>query len=416
MKDDNSKNTRWLKFTNAAIDSMKYEGRETSPGKFIVDTRWDTQMRGLGIRIFPTGTKSFVVRYEKCGRTIIKAIGRFGAITVEIARKVAQSKLGEHAFGKNPFAEEEKLAKRVPLKKLCDEYLSRYAKPHKKSWRNDEARIKRYIKEYWPNRYVQEISNSDVIKLHFQISKTAPYEANRTIEMLSVMFRLAIQWGYYIGDNPAKGIKHNKEQKRDRWITPDEMKNLAAALEKEKNIYVAKAVWLYLYTGARKSELLKAKWKDVDWERRELRFVDTKNGETHYVPLSEPALKILKDLPRVEGNDHMFPGGVEGAAFVNLTKAWSRIRTEAKVKDVRLHDLRRTVGSWFAQSGNSLHLIGKVLNHKNPATTAIYARFGQDVVRQALEDHGKKIAAVISGTGGEVIEFPDQEKKTGTGT
>jgi integrase len=141
----------------------------------------------------------------------------------------------------------------------------------------------------------------------------------------------------------------------------------------------------------RKSELLEAKWKDIDWDRKELRLADTKAGRIHYVPLSEPAIAVLRQIPRIEGNPYIIVGKKEGSHLVNIYKPWNRIRKSAGVDDVRLHDLRRTLGSWMAQSGNSLHLIGRVLNHSSQATTAVYARFAQDNVRDALESHGKKI-------------------------
>jgi integrase len=194
--------------------------------------------------------------------------------------------------------------------------------------------------------------------------------------------------------NPARSISRYREQKRDRWVSPDELPKLAQAIDTEPNVYVRMALWLYLLTGVRKSELLAAKWADIDWQRQELRLDDTKPKRTHYVPLSAPAIAILRDLPRLEGNPYILPGHIHGRPLVNINRPWNRIRKAAGVEDVRLHDLRRTVGSWLAQSDNSLHLIGRVLNHSNPNTTAVYARFGQDHVRQALEDHGARIMGI----------------------
>jgi len=156
-------------------------------------------------------------------------------------------------------------------------------------------------------------------------------------------------------------------------------------------VYARAALWLYLLTGVRKSELLGARWDDIDWDRKELRLGETKAGRVHYVPLSEPALAILNDLPRHEGNPHILPGARKGQHLVNISKPWLRVRKAAGVVDVRLHELRRTVVSWLAQAGNDLHLIGKVLGHSTVTTTAVYARFGQDVVHQALEEHGKRL-------------------------
>jgi integrase len=120
----------------------------------------------------------------------------------------------------------------------------------------------------------------------------------------------------------------------------------------------------------------------------------TKAGRVHYVPLSAPAMTILRELPRLGDNPYILPGHIHGRPIVNINRPWRRIRKAAGVEDVRLHDLRRTVGSWLAQSGNSLHLIGRVLNHSNQSTTAIYARFGQDHVRQALEEHAARLMGV----------------------
>jgi len=111
--------------------------------------------------------------------------------------------------------------------------------------------------------------------------------------------------------------------------------------------------------------------------------------------LNRPVIKILSELPRVSSNPYVFPGKVPGRPLVNISKAWRRIRRNAKLEDVRLHDLRRTVGSWLASAGESLVLIGRVLNHSNPSTTAIYARLGEDHVRKALEDHGERVMAIV---------------------
>jgi integrase len=172
---------------------------------------------------------------------------------------------------------------------------------------------------------------------------------------------------------------------------------LVEAINKEPNTYVVAAIWLYLLTGVRREELLTLKWSDIDMERRELKLSDTKNGKDHYLPLSSAAMDILNNLQRIEGNPFVIAGKKDGCHLVNIFVPWQRIRKAAGLEDVRLHDLRRSVGSWLAQSGSSLHLIGKVLNHSNQSTTAIYARFGQDHVRDALEQHGQLITGMAGG-------------------
>ena len=162
---------------------------------------------------------------------------------------------------------------------------------------------------------------------------------------------------------------------------------------------VRAALWLYLLTGVRKTELLKARWEDIDLVRCELRLPETKAGRIHYVPLSPPAVALLERMPREEGNPYLLPSTkVPGHHLVNIEKPWRRVRKAAGVEDVRLHDLRRTVGSWLAQAGNSLPLIGRVLGHTNASTTQIYARLGDDPARKALEKHGQMITPIAGKT------------------
>lgn len=178
------------------------------------------------------------------------------------------------------------------------------------------------------------------------------------------------------------------------------------AIDQEPNLYARYALWLFLLTGLRKSELLAREWSDINWHREEIRISETKNGRPHYLPLSSAALTVLKQIPRQQGSRYLFPGAIAGRHMVNIDKPWRRIRKSANVADVRLHDLRRTVGSWLAQGGNSLHLIGKVLNHKTEKTTAVYARFSDDSVRNALESLGKQIVgAAGQSSPADVIPF-----------
>jgi integrase len=181
------------------------------------------------------------------------------------------------------------------------------------------------------------------------------------------------------------------------------MPRLAQAIDQEENPYVRAALWLYLLTGLRKNELLRAEWRDVDFATQILRVPETKSGRVHYVSLSGPAMQILNDLPREKDNPYILPGNKEGEHLVNMDKPWFRVRTRAKIADVRLHDLRRTVGSWLATDGRSLLLIGRVLNHARQQTTQIYAHLQQDPIREALERHASRILAAAGKTPGGVV-------------
>ena len=155
------------------------------------------------------------------------------------------------------------------------------------------------------------------------------------------------------------------------------------------------ALWLFMLTGARKSELLEARWENLDIDRRELRIPKPKQGKPHVYPLSTRAMKVLQQMPRFSGNPYVIPGDKEGSHLVNISKSWNRVRTRAELKDIRLHDLRRSVGSWLAMSGHSLPVIGKVLGHSSPRTTQIYARLTDDAARLALESHAHQLIEVL---------------------
>ena len=382
-----------MALTKTAIDKATYHGDITRQARCVL---WDDALTGFGVRIYPGGAKAFVLSYRTNGRKRLMTIGACNAMTVDQARKRARAHLVAVDDGGDPLDLKQRIAQAGTVAELADEYITRYAKVHKRSWQDDARRVAKYIKPKWGNLKASAIKRTDVAALHGAIGKEHPYEANRNVELISKMFDLAMTWGFVPEGfaNPGKRIEHYAEHKRDRWVTPEELPVLAKAIDKEPNIYIRSAMWLYLLTGLRKTELLRARWDDVDARRKELRLPETKAGRTHYLPLTEAAVALLRDIPRVKGNPHILVGVKAGAHLVNINKAWRRIREAAGVEDVRLHDLRRTVGSWLAQAGNSLHLIGRVLNHSTQATTAVYARFAQDHVREALEAHSKRVLGV----------------------
>jgi integrase len=397
-----------VRLTKAAIDAATYAG--TNNARCVL---WDDEVPGFGCRIFPSGRKGFVLSYRAAGRSRLLTIGTYGVLTLDQARTVARSQLAKvETEGADPIATREQERQGETMRDLCLAYMDRHGNA-KKSGDEDQRRINAYVLPKWGSLKARTITRPDVETLHRTIGKRAPYEANRVLALLSKMFELARRWGFVPEGhgNPARDIDRFTEAKRDRWVSADELPRLAQAINEEPNASARAALWLYLLTGARKTELLTAQWSDVDWTRVELRLPDTKAGRVHYIPLSPPAVALLRDLPQAEGNPYILPGKLPGAHLVNISKPWGRVRTAAGVEDVRLHDLRRTVGSWLAQSGNSLHLIGRVLNHSNQSTTAVYARFGEDSVRAALDQHGARIMGAAGLTpAAEVTQLPTRAR------
>ena len=401
--------TTWLDaarmhITKRLIDSFVYEGKDGSR-----DVRWDDRLPGFGVRIYPSGARSFVLSYRFQGRKRLMALGRYGVLTLDMARDKARQAVVESVGGSDPLDQRAKRNHGETIADLAEIYIERHAKVHKRTWIADQRAINKYILPAWATKQVQDLERSDVARLHHDVGRTYPYTANRLLELISKMCELARIWGFVdeTAINPTRGITRFREEKRERFITPQELPRLAEAIDNEPNLFARYALWMFLFTGLRKSELLGAQWNQIDWDAEELTIEDTKNGRPLHLPLSSAAIQVLRQVPRDADNPFIFPGREDGQHLVNIDKAWRRIRKAAKVEDVRLHDLRRTVGSWLAQSGNSLHLIGRVLNHKTPSTTQVYARFGNDHVRDALESLGQNLlGAAGKASAAEIVSLP----------
>jgi integrase len=231
-----------------------------------------------------------------------------------------------------------------------------------------------------------------------------PYAANRVVALVREMFNLARLWGVYNGDNHATGIELFLEEKRDRFLQPHEFPKVFEALNAEPNPYVKTALLVALLTGARPGEVLTMRWGDVDLHQAIWRIPDTKARRLHWLPLPQPVVTLLHALPRVRDNTYVFPGRNERGHRTNISKAWTCVHMYARLADLRIHDLRRTLGSWLAASGASLPRIGKALNHSQVSTTAIYARLSLDPVRTALESNAQRMLSA----GGALQPSPEQ--------
>jgi len=377
-----------MKLTNKAIKSFTYAGGW--------DVRWDDTVTGLGLRVYPSGKKAFVLSYRAGGRKRLMVLGPFGVHTVEQVRDLARRHLVAVRDGKDPLDQKLRESKGEAFGSLVEAYIQRHARVHKRSWSEDARRLKQHIPSSWQSRRADRITRADVAGLHAKIGTDRPYEANRLLSLLHLMFRLGAQWGFLEegAPNPAVGIQRFKEHKRKRWVRPGELPALAKEIDNEPNTYVRAALWLYLLTGLRKNELLQARWEDIDWDRAQLRLPETKSGEEQAIALSAPAIAILQATPKLPENPYILPGARKGQHLVNINKPWGRIRKDAGLDDVRLHDLRRSVGSWMSETGVDLNTIKDALRHSNISTSLIYARLSADPARAALEAHGQRVMEI----------------------
>ena len=382
------------KLTQADIRKFKYGGRVLPKGGWSRDVRWDSDMTGLGVRIYPSGEKAFVFSYRANGRKRLMRVGRCSSMTIAMARERAAKHDVAVSDGEDPLENRQRKRTAGTFGDLVDAYVKDQKDHKRKTWAKTKQRLDNHIPSGWWGRPAGSIYASDISALHARIGKTAPYMANRVLETLRAMYGRAKRWGFDVSESPAEGIEKFKEVKRKRFVTEQELPALTQAIDTEPNIYIRATLWLYLLTGARKGELLQARWDQVDWDRRILNLPETKSGEAQTISLSKPAIAILQATPNEAGNRHIFPGKKKGKHLVNITKAWGRIRKAADVEDVRIHDLRRTVGSWLTSDSVDLNQIKEALRHASISTTLTYARLGEDPGRDAMESHGERIMEI----------------------
>ena len=368
--------TNKIKFTKRKIESLPVADKTI--------TYHDTETTGLKLTISKAGTYTFMVYRKIKGRPERVKLGNFPAMTVEQAKKAADIVNAQIAQGNNPNDGRRADRAELNLNDLFVEYLENHAKQYKKSWATDEMNYRNHL-AHWDNRKLSHITRKDVQGLHRKIgNNTGKPQANRILALLKVMFSKAIEWGMFEGLNPAHGIKQYKEKSRERFLQADELQAFFKSVADEENETIRDYVLISLLTGARRSNVLAMQWDEIDFDRKEWRIPETKSGDSHTLPLMAEVLQILDDR-KDNDSSFVFSGSGKTGHLVEPKKGWARILKRAKITNLRIHDLRRSLGSWQATTGASLPIIGKTLAHKNVSTTAIYARLNNDPVRESME-------------------------------
>lgn len=371
---------------------------------------WDSHLRGFGLKTTPTGHKTYIIQYRlggRNGRTRRFTIGTHGRITADQARKEAKRLLGEVSAGRDPMSARDEQRRCKPLYEVLDEFLAQHVAINLKprSQEHYSRSIRFHIKPTLRNVPITEVDRAQIAHLHHQLNKT-PYEANRTLAVLSKFFNWCEAVGYRNdGSNPCKHISKYKEHRRERFLSAAELARLGEAISKAEtqglanekgwvwhpSPHVIAAVRLLIMTGARLSEVLTLKWEFVDFEKMQARLPDSKTGaKTLY--LNAPAMSVLAEVPRLQGNPYVICGDGGTGRLINLQKPWRKIRGEAGLEDVRIHDLRHTFASFAVAQGMSLPMIGKLLGHSQPATTARYAHLSNDPAQQASEETSRALS------------------------
>ena len=356
---------------------------------------WDEALESCGLRVHPSGRRVYVCAYRINQRKRLATLGRADALSLDQARKKAMAYLAKAANQDDPQSNLDAQRQLKTIDELVEAYIEGHAKKKKKTWKEDQSYLKRHVVSKLSGRLAVSLVTADMEAIHSQLGVEHPYGANDVLKVVRKMFN----WGKVAGlvprDHPniVAGIVRFPERARKRFITTVEMPRFLQALEQEDNDYARHGIWLLLLMGLRSKELLKAKWEDIDWDMGTLFIGLTKNGEPLLAPISEAAMERLKVIPQTSDNPYIICGKLRGQYLRSLGEPLKRTLKRAGLVNLQIHDLRRTVGSWLAQDGQSLHLIGDVLNHGDPKTTAGYAYFQTKQRRDALTGHGNRVLA-----------------------
>ena len=358
---------------------------------------WDRELPGFGVRVYPSGSKVFVVQTRTGGKSKRITLGRHGVLTADKARKKAAETLAMLKSGQDPQA---KPASTVTVKELVARYFREHVEHHCKASTAKAYRrlVDRFILPAYGHLPVDKVERDDIAELHHALGDV-PCQANRVLEIGGKLFNLAEEWKLRTGGNPCKFVRKYREQRRERFLTDEEFRRLGDVLNAVEAdgslpIYAAAAIRLLMLTGCRRNEIVTLEWKNVDLEGGEIRLADSKTGP-RMVPLSPAAARVLRELPRIEGNPWVIPGFRPGRHLADLNHYWDRVRESADLTDVRLHDIRHSFASRALALGESLSMIGRLLGHSKIDTTSRYAHLARDSIKASSARIADSIGADI---------------------
>lgn len=403
------------KLTKRAID----EAKPAADRLFL----WDSELRGFGLVIQPSGTRTFIVQYRNAaGRPRRMTLGRYGVLTVDEARIRARAALTDVASGEDPMGDKRAYREAPTLNDLFDRYLEEHVAAHNaaSTAKDVEAMLKSHLRPRIGSIKVNDFKLSDAAKLHGALRAT-PRRANHVLAVLSKALALAEVWGLRpVNSNPCASVARFPENQRKRFLNASEIERLGAALREAETLglpwlikapaskhlpadeerrtllswQVVGAVRLLLLTGARLSEILGLQWSHIDLAARTIALPDRKGGTRVPHPVNDAAFSVLEALPRSKGVIHVFPRADDPKRHASreaLEGAWARLRWRAEIEDVRLHDLRHTVGTYASQAGVSSFIVRDLLRHSNITMTGRYANFDADPVRNVSNIVGHRI-------------------------
>ena len=356
---------------------------------------YDAELPGFGARVTAAGSRAFVLGYRTAeGRERRITIGQHPAWSVKAARDEAKRLRREIDSGRDPLGEEQAIRSAPTVADLCAAYEREHLPDKRQATQvNDRLMIRREILPRFGRRKVTDIKAGDIRTMHREISEDRIYTANRTLALLKRLFSFAMhpdrKWR---DDNPAARIGMNYEERRERYLSLEELQRLTAVLADWPDRQAADIVRMLLLTGARKGEVLSARWDQFDFAAGKWikPASSTKSKRTHEVLLAPAVMQLLDGIERT--SDHVFPSSGKRGHRENIKAQWPKIAAAAKIADLRIHDLRHSHASFLVNSGFSLEVIKAVLGHQSITTTQRYSHLYDETKRAAAD----RVAALVA--------------------
>ncbi|MFP5514651.1 MAG: tyrosine-type recombinase/integrase [Alphaproteobacteria bacterium] len=354
----------------------------------------DAKLPGFVAEIRSTGIVTFYCKYKnRAGQTRMIKVGRLGQdVTLDQARKKTLELRGRIAAGEDPAMDRDQARQALTVAEFAERFLD-HQRARKKGWDKDKALLDHRILPAIGRKLLAEVTTAEITRIHDGIIKEGltPATANRHLAVLKTMFNKAVLWGE-IERSPALGVKLLKENnQRHVYLDQEQIQRLVRILGEDKDIIGARLLMILLLTGARFGEAARARWDEMDLEKRLWRLPDPKGGRVAFKHLSGAAVNLLTSMPREEGNPHVFPNGRLGGHRQTVQRLWERVCRKSGLTGVRIHDLRHTYASLLINSGESLFVVQQLLNHSTPVMTQRYAHLAGNTLARASEAAGRLV-------------------------
>lgn len=364
---------------------------------------WDTDVKGFGLRVRSSGARSFVLRYGG-GRRESKrrlALGQYGEITLDQARKLAIRMWGAIHEGRDPAIERQRERGVPTLTVFAEQYMRDHAEKHKRpaSIRGDRVLLDRHLLPLLGSRPLDKVTRGDMARLQRRL-RDKPTMCNRALALLSHMYTMAYRWAVLEeAVNPARGIERRPERKRQRYLSPAELARVGAALASVKaSPQALAAIRVMLLTGARPGEVRGLLWDNLDLAGGTARLVTRKRGSLSLV-LPPSAVAVLRSLPHVKDNPYVFASRLHGKHLTEsgVWQVWRKVLAAAGItdKDAVLYITRHTFGAVLTGRGEGLPITGGILGHTQPSTTQRYAHVADDPMRVAADGAAEEIEGAL---------------------